>query len=353
VPKAADYGTAARPRARWMDLGAVPGETPVYETLPGAAVYNMICVNCHGPDADSKGRQAVTLQELTGGKGRVANFRDGLFGPFGDGGAHRQRVFGSDDVAMRYLPWMALGGTRTQIPSLILNLVSATQVLGVSRPQAPPVVNANMLETARALCTSIVRRGNGRSFEPELLNTSGGSDTLHKGSSLILANGDAELWGALCTYDNPAPIHAISVTMTGAPPKPALFLYSDYFDAAAYPAATPVGNVTGGLDSALLPGNDFPWCIQQPTDQDQAAFVEASRTSDGKRLPICPAALLSDEHRWSSNETTTPKLDAFATRGAINAGWAVFYYLDAMISQGHARVPAYNECELLAEAATP
>jgi hypothetical protein len=103
----------------------------------------------------------------------------------------------------------------------------------------------------------------------------------------------------------------------------------------------------------LLPSNDFPWCIQPPTDAAQIAFVEAARTSDNKKLPICPPSLLTDEHRWLSNETATPKLDEFATRGAINAGWAVFYYLDGMISQGLGRVPAYNECERLSEAAKP
>jgi mono/diheme cytochrome c family protein len=353
VPKVAEYGGAERPRARWMDLGAVPAETPVYETVPGAAVYNMICVNCHGPEADSQGRQAITLQELTGGTGRVANFRDGLFGPFGDGGANRLRVFASDDVAMRYLPWMALGGTRTKIPSIILNLVSATPVLGLPRPDAPPVVNANMLETARALCRSVVKRGNGKGFNPQGLNSSQGSLALHKGSGLISANGDAELWGALCSFDNPAPIHAITVTSTGDPPAPALFLYSDYFDATAYPAGTAVGNVRGGVDSVLLPGNDFPWCIQQPTDPAQLAFVEAARSSDGKKLPICPPALLTDEYRWLSNETSTPKLEAYATRGAINAGWAVFYYLDEIISQGRSRTPSFNECERLTETAKP
>jgi mono/diheme cytochrome c family protein len=349
VPKVADYGSAQRPRARWMD--AEPAETPVYETVPGAAVYNMICVNCHGPDADSRGRQAVTLQELTGGTGRVANFLDGLFGPVEEGGANRRRVFGSDEVAMRYLPWMALGGTRTKIPSLILNLVSATPVLGFTRPNAPPVVNANMLETARALCRAIVTRGSGTRFDPVGLKTSAGQATLHKGSGLIVANGDAELWGKLCSFDNPAPVHAIAVTTAGD--QPAFFKYSEYYDAAAYPAGAAIGNVSGGLDTSLQPGNDFPWCIKPSNEPALAAFIESAKTSDGKKVPVCPAELLTDEHRWLSDETSTPKLEAFATRGAINAGWAVFYYLDDVISQGHGRVPSFNECELLTEAGKP
>ena len=58
-----------------------PADSPLYMERPGAAVFNMICINCHGPNADSKGRQADTLTTMTGGDARVANFRNGLFGP--------------------------------------------------------------------------------------------------------------------------------------------------------------------------------------------------------------------------------------------------------------------------------
>ncbi len=105
-------------RSRWMDLVKnTTADSPVYSAIPGSLVFNMICVNCHGPDADSGGRQAQTLAEMTGGTARVANFRDGLFGPFGKNGENRKRVFPSEDVAARYLPWMALGGTKVTIPA--------------------------------------------------------------------------------------------------------------------------------------------------------------------------------------------------------------------------------------------
>jgi len=34
-------------------------------------VYDMICINCHGPKMDSKGRQADTTQTVTGGGSRA------------------------------------------------------------------------------------------------------------------------------------------------------------------------------------------------------------------------------------------------------------------------------------------
>jgi mono/diheme cytochrome c family protein len=344
VAHAGDLKNAGRPR--WLDLGALPDQTPIYETLPGAAVFNMICVNCHGPDADSTGRQAVTLQEMTGGTGRVANFKDGFFGPFGSAGINRQRVFGSDTVAMRYLPWMALGGTKTKIPRPILDLVAATPVLGAPRPEAPPVVNANMLETARALCRDIVRRGQNSVFHAADLNVLQGATAFHKGSGLILGNGDAELWGSLCTFDNPAPVHVMHVSKTDTY---VLYNLQDYYRAAAYPAGAPVGNIRGALEATLAPGNDFPWCVLQPTNADEIAFVATAKTSDGKPVPICPAAFIDETNRWQSDDTGTPELERFASRGAINAGLAVFAYLDSMISQGKGRALAYNECERLKE----
>ena len=134
-------------RPKWVAQVSPPPspDNPVYAELPGAAVFNMICTNCHGPKADSQGRLASTLLNVTGGSVRVADLRDGLFGPVGSG-SNRASVFGndannlgitSDDMAARYLAWMALGGTNAQIPAAILNIVGYTQVLGASRKSNP------------------------------------------------------------------------------------------------------------------------------------------------------------------------------------------------------------------------
>jgi mono/diheme cytochrome c family protein len=350
VPKLRDVLPGER--ALWMDN--VPDQSvPVYYTLPGAAVFNMICVNCHGPDADSKGRQATTLQEMTGGAARVANFRDGLFGPYGKGGENRQRIFGTDVMAQRYLAWMALGGTSQQIPSEILQLVAATQVLGVSRPEAPPVTNANMLETARALCRAVVQRGEGVPFDPISLTTANGRAAFMKHAPLIssAANGDSELWEKLCLFDNPSPIHGIVVEGV-APDYRLSSNVVNLFRADAYPTGTAVGNVRGGREASLSASNSFPWCMIKPTDAGQLAFVETQKSADGKPLSslYCPPELITDTNRISVDG---PEVASFATRGAINAGFSVFAYLDDFISQGHGRALAFNECEQLNEGTRP
>ena len=344
VRKLKDLGPSERPI--WAE-GIQDQTLPVYETLPGAAVFNMICANCHGPDADSKGRQATTLQEMTGGDARVANFRDGLFGPYGSGGANRRGIFGDDKYAEHYLAWMALGGTTKQIPTPILQLVAATQVLGASRPEPPPVVNANMLETARALCRAIVTRGDSAVFDPGSLKTPTGRADFHAQSPFILGNGDAELWEKLCLFENPSPVHGIAVG------DGRFFNYStNFFRADKYPTGTKVGNIRGAVEASLSPENSFPWCIIKPTDEAQLTWVATQNASDGSALSnvYCPADFVTDANRVSKDG---PEVASFATRGAINAGFAVFAYLDDFLSKGHGRALSYNECEQLTKAAQP
>jgi mono/diheme cytochrome c family protein len=351
--KAADQIKPAD-RPRWMTASPPPNDAPIYETLPGAAVFGMICINCHGPDADSTGRQATTLQEMTGGLGRVANFRNGFFGAFGKGGENRQRVFGSDEMAMRYLPWMALGGTKTQIPLPILNLVAATRVLGIQRPAAPPVTNANMLETARALCRSVVTRGQNSRFDPWDLDKPDAAAKFQKEAGFLFTNGDAALWETLCTFDNPSPIHTITAELDGDN-QMRLTATNNYFQNAAYPSGAAVGNIRGAVEASLAPSNSFPWCVVAPTDAAKLVALHKLKGSDGSPLPECPPALLETKNQLVDTDpaVAVSDVDRFATRGAINAGFAVFVYLDRMISQGKGRILGYNECEQLKPAGTP
>lgn len=352
IKNAGDPSFKGADRPRWMTWASPPDTDPVYETMPGAAVFSMICINCHGRDADSTGRQAATLQEMTGGTGRVANFRNGLFGPVGKGGENRKRVFGSDEMAMRYLPWMALGGTKTDIPPPILNLVAATQVLGAKRPEAQPLVDANMLETGRSLCRSIVTRGHDSVFEPWLLNDAYSAAAYQKRSGLLLGNGDAELWERLCTFDNPAPVRPITVVLNGD--TPGLFTGNTYYNASAYPQGAFVGNVTGGVEKAIISGNSFPWCVVTPSDPALVTFLHSLKGSDGASLAECPAGFIDPKNQWVDNDMVgSVDLDRFSSRGAINAGLAVFAYLDRMISQDKGRIVGYDECELLKPAAQP
>jgi mono/diheme cytochrome c family protein len=340
VKKAKDFTGNSRPQ--WM--ASLTGDEPVYETSPGAAVYSMICVNCHGVDADSLGRQASTLQELTGGNARVANFRDGFFGPPGSGGANRKRIFGDDVTSRNYLAWMALGGTIKRIPTPILDLVAGTPVLGAARPAPPPVVNANMLETARELCKALVTRVSSGRVDVSSLNSATGRAALFDDSPFLIGNGDAELWEKLCTFDNISPVHGLSVDPDGSGGfqlrnnpsnliKPELFL-----------AGGAVGNARGRVEPSLAPGNDFPWCVLKPTDASALAFVEQQKTSDGQPVPLCPDAAAASENLTAPDGPETAR---FATRGAINAGFAVFAYLDDVIGKGRPRDLRHTECEQL------
>lgn len=368
---------------RWMDQAKDAGaNAPVYETLPGAAVFNMICVNCHGPDADSGGRQASTLQEMTGGIGRVANFRDGFFGPYGEHGANRSRVFGhagetdaekatlGEEWAARYLAWMALGGTTTPIPSPILSLVAQTPVAGVSRPTTPSTTTANMLQVAQGLCHDVAMLGTDRTkLVPAEMGTNAHYLSLFTGSNLIFKNGDAELWAKLCAFDNPVPVRVYHVEKPAGNDYGLRFTPDDFYCSQkyeytsehfhcseGYPAGTKIGNAFGGVDTGVTPDNIFPWCVAKPTKPEDQAWLDTQKTADGHPIPVCPDAYLATEERngaivpknrlESKPPSTRYGIDAWATRGAINAGFAVFLYLRDFIGEGKPRAYRFNECEL-------
>ncbi len=213
VPTVADF---AANRPRWMDRERLPvnGNQHVYTVLPGEAVFQMICSNCHGPKADSAGRQAQNLNLMTGGNARVADLREGLFGPVSAPGQNRARVFGSaaaeevsaDEWGARYLAWMGLGGTQRLIPASILAIVGNTQVLGEPRHWNATPVDANMLSAAQNLC----RQSLPIAPDPSVFSASFRFDPTGFGdTALIGANGDGELWRHLCAIDNPPPVRAV------------------------------------------------------------------------------------------------------------------------------------------------
>lgn len=349
VPKLRDFrdnGARHSEEMRWMEVvdpAKLKGDLPVYESVPGQAVFNMICINCHGPNADSRGRQASTLQDMTGGTGRVANFRDGLFGPVGSMGANRKRVFGSDSIAARYLPWMALGGTNTKIPEAILDLVNQTPVLGASRPSADTIDSANMLQVAQQLCRGVAKLGT-KNIDLNELGDQLQWQNLHKtAGGLIIQNGDAELWARLCAFENPAPIHVFTVagsTMPITEGSP-----NDLYRGDKYPVGVPIGNQRGQTVPSLTKDNTFAWCVAKPEDQALLAWANQNH------LVFCPDGFIDPANELekvnNGSGWTFPGIEAWATRGAINAGLAVFVYLDWLMSKDQPPPPRYNECELL------
>jgi mono/diheme cytochrome c family protein len=381
MPTVGSFTGAARPH--WMDVAPAPSsDAPVYSETPGAAVFKMICINCHGPNADSNGRMAQNLATMTGGLARVADFRDGLFGPVGSSDTNDDihAVFGTDalsaqgiapppnwtevdgapladdDRAARYMPWMALGGTEVSIPPPILEIVAITKVLDQQRTIGASQLSANMLSEAKAICLSLLGP-----TEEELIGQSAFFQTgaghgyldaklTHLNNVLIPSNGDAELWLKLCSLNNPPPIRILAL-------KSGALTFQSYVvdssqalsldltptmvsnDPNVYPAGVPVGNESGGVDPSLDAANEWPWCVSVPQ-----AYLDAN-----PGLPVCPDSAL----QAAQTCTTMTGGDCFdnaaankwAVHGAINAGMAVFLYVKSIENTGPA--PDYNQCNLL------
>jgi hypothetical protein len=351
-------------RPRWLDVGGVAPSAPIFTKLPGGAVFDMVCINCHGPKMDSQGRQADTVQMLTGGVSRVANFRTGLFGPPENPTANRERVFGPqssatvtpDSWGARYMSWMALGGTKAQIPAAVLQLVGRSDVAGTQRPSPlldPTALSGNMLAAAQAACGALVLDDNQAEAVDLVAGNMLGIDRHSKLYRLIQSNGDAELWRTMCTVNNPPPVLGIRVSKLGA----ATFDPTVVFAAAGYPASTRIGNYLGKLESTaanavngsyVSPDNLGPWCVMPgdgdaeiaaTTDFRNKYAVVAANGVDKEPLPLCPSSLLTGILQPDDKA-------AWARRGAINAGFAVFYYVNQVI-QGKEKAIRYNECELL------
>jgi mono/diheme cytochrome c family protein len=375
---------SGQPPPNWMTVTLPPPSAPVYRQTPGAAVFRMICINCHGPLADANGRLAQNLATMTGGFARVADFRDGLLGPVGaaEAASNRHAVFGSlpadapaswtslsdDDRAARYMPWMALGGTLVQIPDEILELVGAAPVFGQHRLLRSGHISANMLSVAKSLCLSLLGPGS----EPAGFNpTAGGylESALHLGVEtpkanwqLLAANGDAELWLSMCSASNPPPIHVLNVTPDTTLQAGALTMQAA-FDAnsgtpfvdwnngvvpwASYPADAPIGNEHGQTNlTGPQPGNEWPWCVK-----------DATSFAADNHLPVCPPCLFNTTTDCagapvppgSSRYVSVTDGNAWAVRGAINAGMSVYLYLESLLGlvPGPDSTEDYTQCELL------
>jgi len=321
---------------------------PLYSIAPGAAVFTNICRNCHGPAGDGDSALAASIAEMSGGSARVANLSGGLLGPLSDPGLGRELVFGEaaedldlevDDLALRYLLWMALGGTRVEIPSTALTIVANTRVLGEFRRGKKPEVSANMLLTAVLLCSAALPAGNAIVGSDvagyDLLK---GRQSVFGMDPLITTSSDAEMWMRLCSYGMRTPVRVLQVTAASTGPSVGLSS-GEFIDAAAYgdhPVMT-----RGGVVDGVAVGEPDAWCIRKPTDEEGLAAAEelraASPTPSGP-VPYCPEGILAME---------PAAVERYALRGAMNAGMAAFVYLDA-VSRGEVEPNLqYDECHLL------
>lgn len=326
VPTVGDYTGDARPE--WMKIAKdLKADAPVYTIAPGAEVFDLICSKCHGPQADGQSSLASTMADLTGGLTRVANLRDGIFGPPGNPGANRNDAtigfnkpnLGSlngvpltpDDWAARYTVWMGLGGTRANLPRAAVASIGVTDVLGVRsgiKLDLGPISTqkaANMLEVARLSCRAIMPNKPDPAaneahqeivFDPVTgqLSTDPARDGRDgpKGTrnynvgdvpetaviraqryysvgvtGLITSNGHAELWKRLCTLDNPMPVRLVSFESTSPNPQATedFFWVSGLYRRSDFPAGAPVGNGQGKVVPGLQADNMSPWCVIRPT----------------------------------------------------------------------------------------
>jgi mono/diheme cytochrome c family protein len=383
IPIAGSFQGDDRPL--WMSITSPPPDpsAPVYMQSPGAAVFTNICINCHGPQGDAKGLLADEISIMTGGDARVANFRIGLFGPTDSPGTNRQQVFSPpaimagtgtpDDYGARYMAWMALGGTQKQIPPALLTIVATTPILGAQRSFTTPGT-PNMLQLAQQLCTDVLPADINvdNPTLDQLLLRRGQLDLTGGTTDIIGTNGDMELWLRLCALDNRQVVRVVVpadggnwLATTGAKDL-AIRREQSLYWADGYPAGAPVMDHRGHAVSGVTPDNLFPICLQRPTDPTQAGYADAFRMANpvggagGNLIPYCPAELFATgpnsagvaSLKWRLAYTTDPKTNQFVytdakawgTRGAINAGLAVFLYIDQLSKGMIAAKPPYNQC---------
>jgi len=362
APSVADF--AADPPLWFAEEKLDPSQAddrdrPVYTQPPGETLFGLICSNCHGKAADGNSLLANTILELTGGRTRVANLHDGIFG---ENGANRAAVFPDETYAVRYLLWMGLGGTQATIPSVVLNRVGATRPLDVDRKENPNAqATANMLDNAIGFCKDSIGLGIGFDHDSFGLVEFDAKRKFGRESSLVAANGDAELWVRLCGLDNPGPIRAIRFAKLPED-YPSFTIASAYWrdlDGHAQLANDArIGDHRGRIQSGLKPDNLLPWCVLKPEEGDLGELLAAWHERRGRadeEPPWCPESLLvgagSGPNLFRVLEVAPLNLpderrDTWATRGAMNVGASVFTYLDALSRGAIKAKPSFDACAL-------
>ena len=209
IPTASSFLGPDQPQ--WMSVASpLPPNAPVLVESPGAAIFTTVCFNCHGVQADSKGLLADEITNLTGGDARVANFRDGLFGPLSQPGSNRQATFGADaatlkittdDLTARYMAWMALGGTEKHLPNAVLTEVSQSPVFGIVRGHLALVGTPDMLRLGLTLCEQIAAADGNTGYNLQSLIQFGRMGWSGN-TGLVDSTGDAEMWLKLCNLNN-------------------------------------------------------------------------------------------------------------------------------------------------------
>jgi mono/diheme cytochrome c family protein len=361
-------------RPEWISVAKAEPDAPVYMMAPGAFIFRHVCINCHGPNADGKGIQVDLLAAASEGEARPANFRSGLFGPpemplvniratfaLGPTGS----MASADDLASRYMAWMALGGTLKRIPQDIIHLVAATPIFGHKRENLSTVPGAadptgNMLNLAKGLCALVLPAPT--SIENHLFDQglpafdafSDLGDTFyppynHDGSPFITSTYDREMWIHLCTDFSPQIVRVYGALVKPNDGHQEIRLDQLYY-AYDFPDNTPIWDQTKTVQPKLTAQNLYPACL------DPDLIPDATIAKVG--IPVCPAGWLAkakplwratgkfpsdDQNAYAAN------VQSWKLRGAIAAGMAVFSYLERRLPDPSMAMlpPYYDQCELL------
>jgi hypothetical protein len=369
------------PMSRWLRGQVFASGQPASSTAHvhfqsrGESVFRAICQNCHGPQIDSKSALATTIQELSGGATRVANFVAGLFGPPTAPGAyaHDEFLLGdglpSDDWQARYVLFMGLGGTAANIPQAALNLVATSSFYGQA-VSVPGVNSPNMLGSAQQLCFYVLhdprtlgsRPPDGQVQSGQLLTA---NVELATGTHFAQGAAHYELWESLCATGNTPIIHVFGAAPGGtAPTFAGSYRAIDDNGSWVYPPDLPVGNHRGKIETGIQSTNLWPWCIQVAGDNFATGLQQwaASEHVDATQLPICPQGLfatvdsypvyqlaLDTNNNKENSDPAVPFNNADFTahwlrHGAFNAGLSAFYFMRGFAEHSVTPDPPFDFC---------
>lgn len=339
------------------DGSPLPAFGHVHSQSRGQAVFQAICQNCHGRQADSRSPLATTIGELTGGETRVANFVDGIFGPKPAPGIFAEDTFRINygatpaDWQIRYMLFMGLGGTEATIPEIAVALVKTSPFYG-SAVVAGNSTGANMLEAASGKCNEMLHT------LWEVRN----DHTVHPGNNFkfLLGTGEYELWEALCSYDNEPIVRVLSPSSSNLrlfdANIPLLYRAKDDSGAWVYPADHAVGNRLGKYQKGIQPDNFLPWCVRTTPafSREQLEAVFEAEGVHESMMPICPDELFAkafggkEIYRLEGGENSFDNsvvVERVNRRGAMNAGIAAYYYLDGLTKGTFPPAQGFDTCE--------
>jgi hypothetical protein len=187
-----------------------------------------------------------------------------------------------------------------------------------------------------------------------------------KYTSMVDNTGDADLWLNICNLNNRPVVHVPVITFNGGAAVTRIdgqqsLYWGDLVvnGVASYPATAPVMDQHGHLHTGLTPDNLFPMCVRIPTDPQAAAQLDAYLKSHpvggaaGAVMPYCPSSLfqpgglLVTTTNSDTGAIEYPDAKKWAARGAINAGAAVFLYLDQLERGQITPTPLFSQCEQL------